>query len=538
MSERKNTANSPTVEQILACRDRALAEGQFVPYYQPQYDYSSSLQVGVEALMRWEHPELGLIPPKSFIPLFEKDGFITAVDLAIFRRVCAFLRRCLDIGKPVIPVSVNISRKDITVPDFPEKLEEIRREYDIPVKYIRFEITETSSAAGIEALSRFIRKLHEVGYTVEMDDFGSGLSSLNALKELDFDMIKLDMNFMRGDITGGKAGIIISSVVRMCRWLGLPVIAEGVKNVQQADFLRSLGCDYIQSFLYSDPLPEDEYLSMLERDGSSPVLPQMSLIDNMNAGAFWSPESLETLIFNNYVGGAAVFEYDGQRAEVLRVNKKFLQELGMNVSEHDVVSSDHLALIDDSSRADYLHALERAAETDSERECEVWCTLESPCCGTERICLRVTVRAIGKSPVSTLYYEMIRNITAEKTLYSDMQDTQRRFMAASEQANIYFWEYNIATKDMRPCFRCMRDLGLPPLVRNYPEPAIELGIFPQDYADMYRDWHRQLAEGVKTLEAVIPLTVGRVPFLVRYTNEFDELGRPVKAYGSATLVVK
>ena len=144
---------------------------------------------------------------------------------------------------------------------------------------------------------------------------------------------------------------------------------------------------------------------------------------------------------------------------------------------------------------------------------------------------------IGKSGDSFLFYGMIRNITAEKKRYSEILDSERRFKMASEQVNIYYWEYTIATKEMRPCFRCMRDLGLPALVTNYPEPAIEMGIFPPDYADMYRDWHRQVAEGVKELEAVIPLTVGRVPFRVKYTTEFDENGNPVKAYGSAALVV-
>ena len=108
---------------------------------------------------------------------------------------------------------------------------------------------------------------------------------------------------------------------------------------------------------------------------------------------------------------------------------------------------------------------------------------------------------------------------------------------ASEQVNIYYWEYTVATREMRPCFRCMRDLGLPALLTNYPDSAIEMGVFPPETADMYRDWHRQIAEGVPSLEAVIPLTVGRIPFIVRYTTEFDENNRPVKAYGSAALVV-
>ena len=109
---------------------------------------------------------------------------------------------------------------------------------------------------------------------------------------------------------------------------------------------------------------------------------------------------------------------------------------------------------------------------------------------------------------------------------------------AADQANVYAWEYTIATKEMRPCFRCMRDLGLPSLIENYPEPVIESGLFQPDYADEYRDWHRRIAEGEKSIEGIMPLTVGRVPFHVRYTTEFDENGRPLKAYGSATMVVE
>lgn len=163
--------------------------------------------------------------------------------------------------------------------------------------------------------------------------------------------------------------------------------------------------------------------------------------------------------------------------------------------------------------------------------------LSSKCCGDDRICIRSTLRAIGQTEDETIIYAMIQNITAEKRRFEEIVTSERRFRFASEQNNTYAWEYDIGTKEMRPCFRCMRDLGFPPVLYDYPEPAIAAGVFPPDYADMYRDWHRQLAEGVEHLEAIIPLTVGRVPFHVRYTTEFDETGRPLKAYGSATLVV-
>ena len=209
----------------------------------------------------------------------------------------------------------------------------------------------------------------------------------------------------------------------------------------------------------------------------------------------------------------------------------------MNLTERDLLDADPMRFFDAEARAAYIAALDRAIQTGDEQECETWRTLFSSCCGTERVCIRSTLRKIGRSGNNFLFYAMIRNITAEREQFTSMADAERRFRAASEQANIYFWEYTVATREMRPCFRCMRDLGLPSLMTNYPESAIEMGVFPPEVADLYRDWHRQIAAGAPFLEAIMPLTAQRVPFHVRYTTEFDECGRPVRAYGSATKVV-
>ncbi len=152
------------------------------------------------------------------------------------------------------------------------------------------------------------------------------------------------------------------------------------------------------------------------------------------------------------------------------------------------------------------------------------------------MCIRSTLKAIGKSKDNYIFYSMIRNITAEKKQYMSLAGGEGYNPAAYDPMRIYYWEYRVATKEMRPCFWCMRDMGLPALMTDYPESAIEMGLIPPEMADMYRDWHQQIARGVPALEAVIPLTVGRVPFLVRYTTEFDENGHPIKAYGSAALV--
>lgn len=527
-----------TEQEVTGMMRAALKGGQFVIHYQPQYNHSTGMLVGAEALVRWCHPEKGLIPPGRFIPVFEKNGFITKLDMYVFEKVCIFLRRCMDQNLPIVPISTNLTRYDIFAPNFIEMLEETRRKYDVPSKYIRVEITESAALGNSQFINAAVGKLHNYGYIVEMDDFGSGYSSLNILKDIDFDIIKLDMRFLESkQDERNRGGTILSSVVRMVNWLGLPVIAEGVETISQADFLRSIGCDYVQGFLYSKPLQEETYEELLGRVGVGVTVPQMKLIDALNVANFWSSDSLETLIFSNFVGGAAIFDYRNKKPEILRVNKKYLTELGMNLSEKEIVSANILNFFDEEGRENYLNMLERAIETGEEQECEAWRILSSACCGREKMCIRSTVRMIGKSKDSYLFYAMIRNITAEKRLYEEILDSERRFKMASEQVNIYYWEYTVATREMRPCFRCMRDLGLPALLTNYPDSAIEMGIFPPETADMYRDWHRQIAEGVPYLEAVIPLTVGRVPFIVRYTTEFDENNKPVKAYGSAALVV-
>ncbi len=245
--------------EIVGMMVPALEERHFVVNYQPQYSHSTGNLVGAEALVRWKHPERGIISPGVFIPIFEKNGFITQLDLYVFEEVCAFIRRCLDKGYHVVPISSNFSRHDIFMPDFVEKLEEIRIKYNVPVEYLRIEITESAVVDNPKYTNDIIRKLHDCGYIVEMDDFGSGYSSLNVLKDIELDIIKLDMLFMSQDMENKRGSTILKSIVYMAEGLDMPVIAEGVEQIEQADFLSSIGCDCIQGYLYSRPLPEEEY---------------------------------------------------------------------------------------------------------------------------------------------------------------------------------------------------------------------------------------------------------------------------------------
>jgi len=531
--------NKLTEKEILSSLDIALENNEIEAYFQPQYDHSTGLLVGAEALARWIHPVKGMISPAEFIPVLERYGEIYKLDYKIFADTCRIIKTARENKFPTVPISTNITRHDLFMPNFVQKLEEIRQAFDVPASLLRVEITESAAIGGIDEVNAIIAQLHQYGFVVEMDDFGSGYSSLNMLKDIDVDVVKLDMQFVRSGVGHkGRGGTILTSVINMMKWLGLPVIAEGVETIDQADFLKSVGCNFVQGYLYSKAINKDEFLNLLEKSHISTLSTNLDLDANIKPEKFWDPNSLETLIFSNYVGGAAILKLHGDNVEVLRVNEKYIRELGMNMSYSDILKKDFLKTLSEEDRAIMMQTFKKAIDTKEEQECETKRLIESSCCGSETVYVRSYIQLIGESEEEYIFYVMIRNVTAEKTRFAEVSKYERQFKQVIEQVNIYYWEYDVATKDMRPCFRCMRDLGLPAVVHNYPEPAIADGIFPPDYADMYRDWHKQIAAGVKELEAVIPLTVGRVPFRVKYVTEFDEYGRPIKAYGSATFIVE
>ena len=244
----------------------------------------------------------------------------------------------------------------------------------------------------------------------------------------------------------------------------------------------------------------------------------------------------EDILNSRFIGPAAVISYKDGRIGLVEVNDKYIPELWINASKEDFAKGYPTAYFDEDKLQMFTDAVRRCAETGKEQTLETWRLVLSDCCGFDKVCIKSKLVLIEKKGDEAFVYEAVRNITNEKKTQENLEDIEYRYKSASEQINIYNWEYTIATKEMRPCYRCMRDLGLPAVVENYPEPAIEAGIFPPDYADMYRDMMRRIDAGETGIQADIPLTVGRVPFRIKYTTTFDEAGKPVKAFGSATLI--
>lgn len=250
-------------QQIIDEMDEALAKNEFVVYFQPKYEVEGRSPGGAEALVRWQKPDGTMVSPGVFIPIFEKNGFITKLDYYVWEKVCQFIRGELDSGRKPAPISVNVSRVNLYDPKFLESLIDLVERYKIPPKYLHLELTESVFSDNATIIQDAVFYLHKAGFTILMDDFGSGYSSLNVLKDVDLDVLKIDMKFFSKGGTAEKGAKIIEAVVKMAESLNMTVIAEGVEEQEQVDFLTKLGCDYIQGYYFAKPMPQEEYQKLM-----------------------------------------------------------------------------------------------------------------------------------------------------------------------------------------------------------------------------------------------------------------------------------
>ena len=253
-------------QHIIDEMDAALAEQQFIVYFQPKYQLKKMAPYGAEALVRWKKPSGEIVLPNEFIPIFERNGFITKLDYYVWEKVCQFIDSELSQGRNPAPISVNVSRVNLYNPDFMDSLIDLIHRYHIPPHYLNLELTESVFSEDAELIQRAVNYLHDAGFTILMDDFGSGYSSLNILKDVDLDVLKIDMKFFSKGNTAEKGAKIIEAVIRMAESLDMMVIAEGVEEKHQVDFLNDLGCDYIQGYYFGRPMSQDQYEKLTNHD--------------------------------------------------------------------------------------------------------------------------------------------------------------------------------------------------------------------------------------------------------------------------------
>lgn len=266
----ESTGRAPSNDEIvprfsLDDINQAFDNNEFCFYLQPKCNAETGAIVGAEALVRWNHPEYGLVSPGEFIPLLERESMVTRFDLFIWRSVCEMLSRWDEEGRNLVPVSVNVSMTDIEAIDVARVLGDLLDRFSIDARLLQVEITESAIAHNMDVVEETIRDLHARGIAVLMDDFGSAYSSLNMLKDINVDAIKLDMKFVDLNADNAAKGLkIIESVIDMAYQLRLLIIAEGAQTAEQVSKLRELGCMYIQGYYFYRPLTVGKMEDLLE----------------------------------------------------------------------------------------------------------------------------------------------------------------------------------------------------------------------------------------------------------------------------------
>ncbi len=254
-------------ENIAKLLEQAIEKKNIKAYYQPKYDAITNRITGAEALARWIDEDGGIVSPAQFIPLLEENGLITRLDWYMLDETCRFLRAGLDSGRHTVTVSVNFSRLHTSEKEIGRKIAQLVDGYGLPHRLIEIEITESALAVSGDIVIDFVRSIRDAGFEVSIDDFGSGLSSLNFIKDVPATVLKIDKSLLSGNCESEKERIVLESIFDFAHRLNLTTVAEGVETKEQLGFLRTCGCKSIQGFIFAKPMNEEDFSALLEHAG-------------------------------------------------------------------------------------------------------------------------------------------------------------------------------------------------------------------------------------------------------------------------------
>lgn len=346
----------------------ALDTHQFEVFLQPKYSLRSEKPYGAEALIRWRHPVRGLLSPGAFIPVFEQNGFIGKVDYYMWESVCRLLRKWLDEGRRPGPVSVNVSRVNMYNPNLAASFRGLVKKFGIPARLLNLEVTESAYMDNPKTMEKTVRELQQEGFSILMDDFGSGYSSLNTLKDIHVDVLKIDMAFLAGDSEGQRSRSILASTIRMAGWLNTPVIMEGVETRSQVEFLKSTGCNYAQGYYFARPMTVDAYEALTDGVDQAQAHNHSDNLGTLS-DMLWSANPDSEIIFNSMDTPAAVYQIEGEHLCVLRANDSFSQLFWGRFGSDDSLEIYRQTGISPADKNNILDAFTTTASTKQQGQC-------------------------------------------------------------------------------------------------------------------------------------------------------------------------
>ena len=520
--------------EVVAGIESALREDRIELFLQPKCNIRTGKIVGAEALARWRHPERGIVAPGEFIPLIERNGLVCSLDLRVWEKTAAWIRGLIDEGVQPVPVSVNVSRADIYLVDVAAELHALVERYGIEPSLIEVEITESAYSERPDRIVAAFDELAERGFTVLMDDFGSGYSSLNMLKDINVYVLKIDMRFLDRDDRRSKD--IMESVIRMARWLDLPVIAEGVETREQVNFLLDVGCSYAQGYYYARPMEAAAFEALLT-DGSKVQHEQCALQDArrpiLDFRDLLHENTISDRMLSSIIGSVALYSYADGDLRLIRGNeayRRLIATLGEGVNGAEEGGS-LLPFVHDEDR----DALVAAAE-ETVRSC--------PDDGVEVVVRRMGTNGchwhkmrlfhLNTTNGSATVYGSVTDVTERMEYMEALRKSEQRFEMTLEASGTVVFELDIPTRTARYSEFLQQAFGLAETVANAPEGFIEQGTVAEESIEDFRAIYRDLYAGAPRTSAVVRAIMGdgsRAWNRVTLLAMPNEAGAPVKAVG-------
>lgn len=528
------------IEIIDAGIDEALANGDILVYLQPQYNSVSGEIIGAECLSRWKHKTEGFLNPAQFIPILEELGKIYELDHFVWETACGLISKWKKMGH-TLSLSVNVSRKDIEQDDLPTVFSELVKRYDIEPSLLRLEITESVYMANPEQLIELVNRLVKLGFNVEMDDFGSGFSSLNLLHDLYVDVLKLDMGFLKETDENKRSGNIINAVVKMAHTLDMKVIAEGVENSAQAEFLKNIGCLMAQGFFFSKPMPIEEFEQLLlnsyiydmrYHNRADALFNVEELFDRTSSGYF---------IFNHCMGSAALFEYDGKNLQPVVANDRFVEVIECDREQLEHHRANVFNAFSEATRKN-LRRLVEQARVEGTSSGEIFS-------GRMKKYVSVKLRYMERHDCADLFFCEATDITEEVKMRRKMERLQRdqmekrryekKLQVILEVPGIVLYEYDPDLDEMIVSVRAENGEYHERTATHYIEKLRERNWVHPDDIDRY-------VAAIKSIKApndyasvnVRAITQGGVFCHAKYhfTSFCDDAGKVVKIMGRAEML--
>ncbi|MDD3946559.1 MAG: EAL domain-containing protein [Clostridia bacterium] len=431
--------------ELTAHMKEGLENGEFQVYLQPKYSLDTERIMGSEALIRWFHPKKGLITPGKFIPIFERNGLIFNLDIFVLETVCKILRNWKEQGKTLSPIAINISRRNILQNHIAETIKDVVDAYGLDTSLVNLEITETAYIDNPDLLNKVIEKLRTYGFVISIDDFGSGYSSLNTLKDVPVDILKIDLKFLLNFDKESKGASILSSVVRMAKSLNMVIVAEGVETKEQASFLRSLGCGFAQGYYYSKPITVKQFEELVERQENEDIInEERDFITELDIENFWENNADVNIFLRNVLGGFGIYEIKDGTINASRVNDAYFELLGCSRDTYYKCNKNVIDWVYPSDRGMMTSAFLKTLET-RKPEDVIYRRLTPD---GKIIWLKSKFCFIAGNSVHSLYYAYFTDITNQIKTEKSLRANEKKYAMIMDHINDMVFEWHKKTDEV------------------------------------------------------------------------------------------